>query len=690
MSKTIFDNFFDEIVLNEMNQKFIDMVEDKGMDDMPLDDIFQGKTRKILNMENTVIYDNLKKDLRSIHGLFDIDIDNQKVKRKVKIKSPTGEGEKDQEISIGKAINMLKIPEEQKKKYLNWYSSYGPTLSIIDKFSEFVIILSRHPIDVIRMSDMGSISSCHSEGSSYFQCAIQEAKTGGAVAYLVPKSQMDKVKNDFNTDEIFEDKTRNIDGLVPVSRLRIRRYYNNLTGEEYGIVDSDIYGQRYSDFYKVVRDYVYNAQKDKFKDLDKIIEDYFDDTIVKLGGSYPMDNYANDYELFNKFFETTAFRNKKLAHDSDDIDAENDLSGNFLEDQLERTKNSLEEYPMLDLVYDMMESEAQHYYYCYGTVMIDIPDQVDRRFIKTIEGDFSGLERGSFQGFMEGETIDELEMDSFTQGMLRSFLTFVLKTTRLLQDVGLDYSSITEVGVYRDHITITIGDTEEIHDDVDPAERIRDSLLKIYEQSSEIQQAMIVAVEDILQVAVASDTLMSQFQRGQLKLDNFENTSEKNFESREFVVSIPKSVSITKPSAKDFMPYVKKIFNKFLDIEKPDDKAHQLTFKNFAESYNVITESITLFLDGGTTIDCDITFDTNDEIFRGKSENLNYNLYCNVVFTAVNDIDETFLKWIKYFDSIFNEFIKTYVRHEVYKKLSDKDLNAIQKAEKQYLSRIIR
>lgn len=111
MSKTIFDNFFDEIVLNEMKQKFIDMVEDKEMDDMPLDDIFQGKTRKILNMENTVIYDNLKKDLRSIHGLFDIDINNQKVKRKVKIKSPTGEGEKDQEISIGKAINLLKIPE---------------------------------------------------------------------------------------------------------------------------------------------------------------------------------------------------------------------------------------------------------------------------------------------------------------------------------------------------------------------------------------------------------------------------------------------------------------------------------------------------------------------------------------------------------------------------------------------------
>lgn len=690
MSKTIFDNFFDEIVLNEMRQKFIDMVENKGVDDMPLDDIFQGKTRKILNMENTVIYDNLKKDLRSIHGLFDIDINNQKVKRKVKIKSPTGEGEKDQEISIGKAINMLKIPEEQKKKYLNWYSSYGPTLSIIDKFSEFVIILSRHPIDVIRMSDMGDISSCHSEGSSYFQCAIQEAKTGGAVAYLVPKSQMDMVKNDFNTDEIFEDKTRNIDGLVPVSRLRIRLYYNNRTGEEYGIVDRDTYGQRYSDFYKVVRDYVYNAQKDKFKDLDKIIEDYSDDTIVKLGGTYPMGGYANDYELFNKFFETTAFRNKKLEHDSDDIDAENKLSGNFLEGELERTKNSLEAYPMLDLFYEMMESEDLYYYECYGTVMIDIPDQVDRRFIKTIEGDFSGLERGSFQGFMEGETIDELEMDSFTQGMLRSFLTFVLKTTRLLQDVGLDYSSITEVGVYRDHITITIGDTEEIHEDVDPAERIRDRLLKIYEQSSEIQQAMIVAAEDILQVAVASDSLMSQFQRGQLQFDNFENTGVKIFESREFVVSLPKSVSITKPSAKDFMPYIKKIFNKFLDIEKPDDKAHQLTFKNFAESYNVITESITLFLDGGRTIDCDITLDTTEVSFSGNSENLNYNLYCNVVFTAVNDIDETFLKWIKYFDPIFSGFIKTYVRHEVYKKLSDKDLNAIQKAEKQYLSRIIR
>ena len=52
---------------------------------------------------------------------------------------------------------------------------------------EYMVIVSRHPIDVLRMSDIGNIHSCHSEGDSHFKCAVAEAKGHGPIAYLVEK-----------------------------------------------------------------------------------------------------------------------------------------------------------------------------------------------------------------------------------------------------------------------------------------------------------------------------------------------------------------------------------------------------------------------------------------------------------------------------------------------------------------------
>ena len=57
-----------------------------------------------------------------------------------------------------------------------------------DKYS---IIITRHPIDVLRMSDFDNITSCHSPASrtsayqSYYKCAVAEAQGHGAVAYVV-------------------------------------------------------------------------------------------------------------------------------------------------------------------------------------------------------------------------------------------------------------------------------------------------------------------------------------------------------------------------------------------------------------------------------------------------------------------------------------------------------------------------
>ena len=62
-----------------------------------------------------------------------------------------------------------------------------------DKAENMHVILSRHPIDVLRMSDISNIHSCHSEGSEYFHCAIQEAKGHGPIAYAVTEAELNKL-----------------------------------------------------------------------------------------------------------------------------------------------------------------------------------------------------------------------------------------------------------------------------------------------------------------------------------------------------------------------------------------------------------------------------------------------------------------------------------------------------------------
>ena len=48
----------------------------------------------------------------------------------------------------------------------------------------YSVIVSRHPVDVLRMSDFADMSSCHSVGGAYYQCAISEARNQGMIAYV--------------------------------------------------------------------------------------------------------------------------------------------------------------------------------------------------------------------------------------------------------------------------------------------------------------------------------------------------------------------------------------------------------------------------------------------------------------------------------------------------------------------------
>ena len=117
----------------------------------------------------------------------------------------------------------------------------------------YSIILTRHPIDVLRMADFDDFASCHSPPSrghgsgEYYKCAVAEAHGEGAVAYVVNTDELlamtdsgtiDEAEEKINTvEEIFDDRTRGVQGLpysysptgrplggtiMPVSRLRLR------------------------------------------------------------------------------------------------------------------------------------------------------------------------------------------------------------------------------------------------------------------------------------------------------------------------------------------------------------------------------------------------------------------------------------------------------------------------------------
>lgn len=187
--------------------------------------------------------------------------------------------------------------------------------------SKHSIIISRNPIDVLRMSDHENIRSCHSEGSSYFNCAISESKGNGLVAYLVETRELNKVLvkkdpwgwdpetgkgpekmdiGDLDNEELFYDRERGIPGIKAKSRLRLRKYVNHEEGYEFAVPENRTYGPHPPGFKSLVRGWAWDNQKHLF--------DYEEGEHINLphisdlemhGGSY---RDTSDGEILNAFF----------------------------------------------------------------------------------------------------------------------------------------------------------------------------------------------------------------------------------------------------------------------------------------------------------------------------------------------------------------------------------------------------
>lgn len=169
---------------------------------------------------------------------------------------------------------------------------------------KYTIIISRVPMDILRMSDHDGWSSCHGTHGSYFKCAVSEAVDGGAIAYVVNNDDVQGL--DLTKAEIFADWQRKVSGIKPLSRLRIRRFVgtDKYQGIELGIPEQRVYGQSFEGFYEAIASFVQQKQvgmTSKLKDVvsksrDPVVRlDYF----FLTGGSY-QDHPGR--ELFEEFY----------------------------------------------------------------------------------------------------------------------------------------------------------------------------------------------------------------------------------------------------------------------------------------------------------------------------------------------------------------------------------------------------
>ena len=188
------------------------------------------------------------------------------------------------------------------------------------------------------MSDFTDIESCHSEGGDYFHCAIQEAKNGGAIAYVVHTEDLEGVNLD--APEIFEDSSRGIKGITPLSRVRIRHFEND--DIQLGLPELRTYGERIPGFKEQLKKWTHTALEDTLKGERPKMSDF-----ELRGGSYK-DNSTS--LLFNDFFGDKADKGDLISKDGDDVDES-------LDDQ---RKEEIEDF---DRRFNDFENPVQGWYY---------------------------------------------------------------------------------------------------------------------------------------------------------------------------------------------------------------------------------------------------------------------------------------------------------------------------------------
>ena len=300
----------------------------------------------------------------------------------------------------------LESVQSIQKLIFYWRDNAAYIKKNLDKASgnKYSIIITRHPLDVLRMSDFENIQSCHSPPSrggpsKEYKCAVAEAHGHGAVAYVVntedltsfagADASIEDVNNnpDFQDGEIFFDDERpykHEGTLAPYSRLRVRqvKYYeftkdpetyderNPYEGVELAVPEERRYGLQIPGLVERVVDWAKENQKEQIEGAPLYMttrggtKQIDLDEFIKFGGSYE-DNVIN--RLIKKLWpkdENFGFNGSIVQ----DTDTEDNLPANLM-------MNLVDAYQ--EEVNDMAETKNNRMRYCEvgGTVYDDEMDE---------------------------------------------------------------------------------------------------------------------------------------------------------------------------------------------------------------------------------------------------------------------------------------------------------------------------
>jgi hypothetical protein len=182
---------------------------------------------------------------------------------------------------------------------------------------KYSTVISRHPVDIYRMSDHMGITSCHSLGSSHPHCAIAEAEDFGMIAYVVETEDLKGL--DLDDDEVFYDADRHGSGtglIEPVARKRLRRYFNKEENYDLALPDKTEYGlDRMPGFMGFLTDWAAEAQRELVfgKDEERNRPEITD--FIRMGGSY---EDTPDKELFDNMFKPKEEYKYRAAYKDDE------------------------------------------------------------------------------------------------------------------------------------------------------------------------------------------------------------------------------------------------------------------------------------------------------------------------------------------------------------------------------------
>ncbi len=263
---------YESVLLQEMDHEVINHINYE-FEDPAFDHIFGDKWRIVIPILKDRGAERFLNALKTVPNLYKFNPDNLTALITTHLDPKYGKGEtKTQEIGIGKLIHRMKVSNEDRNFYLNWFAKYKDTIGVeLKKAMEthkYTIILTRSPIDVVRMSDTYHTNySCHARDRELFYNALTDAVVGGAIAYLVETESLkdiDTESEDFQTDELFSDDDRRVWGIDhPEARIRLRRFVSGDYKEEVALPEVRVYGNDVSsEFYPTLQNFLQEKQPD--------------------------------------------------------------------------------------------------------------------------------------------------------------------------------------------------------------------------------------------------------------------------------------------------------------------------------------------------------------------------------------------------------------------------------------------